>query len=341
MKHSPTDPVISVRESDGVTDPDIAKMAAARAATVARDLIAIRSLSETEQLALEAMRTAAGRSWSALYRPEESGYRRGGVVGVQEQELPESLETELVEKLLGGITSAGYCDEEDLRHKVAAVSAYARLQGEFDHQPILLLLGGPSDEASPPALGLEILDSVAEVCAIGLRNAELVERLQSEVFVDFVTHCYNRRAFEEHLQVEMVRARRYERPLCLLLLDLDDFKQINDELGHLIGDHALARVGEVLRSTFRTTDRVCRYGGDEFAVIFPETSKEDVLRLAERLCRQISKIFPDTAIRMSITASIGVASYPRDATRPEDLVLAADRALYRAKNSGRNRVVSA
>ena len=161
------------------------------------------------------------------------------------------------------------------------------------------------------------------------------------MFIDFVTGCYNRRAFEEHLTVELVRARRYERPLTMILMDLDDFKLVNDGLGHAAGDYTLKRVGEVLRAAFRTTDRVCRYGGDEFAVIFPETPKEEVVRLAERLRRQIAAIFPDQHNPIPISASIGVAGFPFDGAQADDLVQAADRALYRAKLEGRNQVVSA
>ncbi|MEX2582908.1 MAG: GGDEF domain-containing protein [Gemmatimonadota bacterium] len=310
------------------------------AGSLALDLLTLRSAAEVEERVLLAVLETAGFAWVALYRPVDGFYEQSSAAGADSSLLPRQLAADLVEQLLADGLEMRACSSEAVGRVLTGVEYRAGLSGEFESRPLLFVVGPPA-AANPPGAWLPTLRAIAEVFGVALRNTELVERLRSQVFVDFVTDCYNRRAFEEHLNVELVRARRYERPLSLLLLDLDDFKIVNDNLGHPVGDHALQRVAAVLRAAFRTTDRVCRYGGDEFGVIFPETSKEDALRLAERIRRQIAAIFPDAVNQYGITASIGVAAYPHDAARPDDLVRAADRALYRAKSEGRNQVISA
>ncbi len=138
--------------------------------------------------------------------------------------------------------------------------------------------------------------------------------------------------------MEVARARRYDRPLCLVLLDIDRFKAVNDDFGHEVGDHALQRIGRAVRHTFRSTDSACRYGGEEFALIFPETDKAEGERLAERLRRLVGSLPPTAEVPRSVTASFGVAAFPDDASSIPDLIRAADRALYLAKSNGRDRV---
>jgi diguanylate cyclase (GGDEF)-like protein len=136
-------------------------------------------------------------------------------------------------------------------------------------------------------------------------------------------------------------ARRYGRPLSLVLLDIDHFKRVNDDFGHEVGDHALQRIGRAVRHTFRNTDSACRYGGEEFAMIFPETAKDEGYRLAERLRILIETLPPNAEVPRSLTASFGVSTFPDDADDATELIRAADRALYQAKASGRNCVVLA
>ncbi|MEX2572462.1 MAG: GGDEF domain-containing protein [Gemmatimonadota bacterium] len=309
------------------------------AGAMTRELLAIREVAEAEELVARAVKEFGDAEWVAIYKPDHGRYRHTHTAGEPELGLPEQLDESTIQTLLSGDHRLRPCSGQDAFAPSGAVLCTA-VASEFEFVPALLLIG--------PRLGgeygqdlIEGIQALVDICGDALRNAELLERLRSQVFIDFVTGCYNRRAFDEHLSVELVRARRYERPLTLLLLDLDDFKEVNDTYGHPAGDYALQRVGDVLRDAFRTTDRVCRYGGDEFAVVFPETPKGDVLRLAERLRKQIGSIFPDALNPVRITASIGVAGYPLDAASPEDLVRAADRALYGAKSGGRDQVVPA
>ncbi|MCA8920251.1 MAG: GGDEF domain-containing protein [Planctomycetes bacterium] len=155
---------------------------------------------------------------------------------------------------------------------------------------------------------------------------------------DGLTGLFDQATFKERLGREFERARRYGSPLSLLMLDLDRFKVLNDTHGHPAGDQVLARVGEILRAEARVVDLAARYGGEEFALLLPETAREDALRLAERLRRLVEREF---APGLGATVSVGLASFPGDGQQADDLIEAADQALYRSKQSGRNRITCA
>ncbi|HET8578327.1 MAG TPA: diguanylate cyclase [Methylomirabilota bacterium] len=162
-------------------------------------------------------------------------------------------------------------------------------------------------------------------------------RLKEFSFRDEVTRLYNRRFFSIRLEEEVSRYRRFNRPVSVALLDLDAFKLINDELGHPVGDETLREVGELLLRYSRGINVICRYGGDEFAVLLVETSKTGARQYGERM-RRIIEAHPFSHGR-PVTASLGVASIPEDVgPDAEELVRAADEALYRAKRSGKNHV---
>ncbi|MCC5825701.1 ligand-binding sensor domain-containing diguanylate cyclase [Alkalimonas sp.] len=168
-------------------------------------------------------------------------------------------------------------------------------------------------------------------------------RLQSEAFAkqarqDPLTGLANRRVFDEVLLQEFNRAKRHQHPLCLALIDIDFFKQVNDRWSHSVGDEVLIRVGRSLQQQCRNTDTVSRWGGEEFALLLPETGLPEVLQLCERLRSQISQLdFSDIASDLRITVSIGVAEC-QDSTKADRLLGLADKALYQAKAKGRNQV---
>jgi len=166
------------------------------------------------------------------------------------------------------------------------------------------------------------------------------ERLLWMAFHDHLTGLANYRAFVQRYDEEIKRAARYQRVVSLLVMDLDRFKETNDEHGHEVGNQVLVHVAGILSSRVRETDLVARYGGDEFAVILPETAKHEAVRLAEELRKGIeSAPFPlDGSAAMRVTASMGLASYPRDARDPAELIACADRALYGSKAAGRARL---
>lgn len=165
--------------------------------------------------------------------------------------------------------------------------------------------------------------------------------LREEARVDVKTGLYNARHLRDSLGSELERAGRYERPLSLLLADLDFLREINNTYGHLAGDAVLEGIGEILRAQVRSTDIPARFGGEEFCVVLPETPGRRAHQLAERIGRAVEERAFDVGRGLPpvhVTISIGVAAFPADATSEEDLIEAADAAVYRAKSLGRNRV---
>lgn len=170
-----------------------------------------------------------------------------------------------------------------------------------------------------------------------LRVSDLADRLDRLARVDELTGCLNRRGFGERLDEEIARAIRAGRPLALLHADLDHFKGVNDQFGHPAGDRLLAAVGDTLNNLARRSDVVARIGGEEFAVLLPDTTLADGREAAERL-RQATGEFENPA---AITVSVGVSALPETANTKSALITSADRALYAAKAQGRDQVVSA
>lgn len=175
------------------------------------------------------------------------------------------------------------------------------------------------------------------------KRKELEGELLQQARVDMLTGLYNRRHFFELAEQEMARATRYGAPVAAMMLDLDHFKAVNDNHGHHVGDLVLKRLGEVCTSTLRTIDIVGRLGGEEFAVLMPQTRIEQALEVAERLRVALSAspvALPASSEWVHITVSIGATALSTNDRQVEDLLRRADQALYAAKASGRNRVAT-
>lgn len=172
-----------------------------------------------------------------------------------------------------------------------------------------------------------------------MRVRALVEQLAETARRDVVTGLLNRRGFEERLDAELARAERADRPLALVLGDVDRFKEVNDRLGHPAGDAVLLRVAEVLAGVGRRGDTVARFGGEEFVFILPDAGIDEAFALAERARHAVEAAFADEPVPLTI--SFGVVAFPHDGTSANALLETADRALYAAKDSGRNRTVAA
>jgi len=192
---------------------------------------------------------------------------------------------------------------------------------------------------------LGLLQAIGSFITMAMERSDLhvrAEELKEISITDPMTGLLNRRYFQERLTEEIERTRRHGLPICLILIDIDDFKKINDQYGHLIGDEVLKDVSKVIRNTIRTIDVASRFGGEEFTVILPHTSKEDATLIAQRLCELISKggeLQKKIQGMQKLTVSIGLASFPQDAESVNELIDSADQALYQAKHSGKNRVV--
>jgi diguanylate cyclase (GGDEF)-like protein len=185
--------------------------------------------------------------------------------------------------------------------------------------------------------------AAAEQIALALANLRLRDTLKSQSIRDPLTGLFNRRFLEESLERECRRSIRANRPLSVMMLDIDHFKRFNDTFGHDAGDAVLREVGAVLRSFFRGEDVACRYGGEEFALVLADTSADGALARASQLREQVHQLslsFRRQALG-PVTISIGIATVPLHASTADALIRVADRALYRAKHEGRDRVVLA
>ncbi len=187
---------------------------------------------------------------------------------------------------------------------------------------------------------LRFLEVVASQTALALERVKLIAFLERLSLTDPLTGVANRRHLEWRLSEEVARSSRYQYPLSALMLDIDHFKQVNDTYGHQVGDEVLKQLAQRLQQTLRRTDFIARYGGEEFLILAPQTPSDRALLMAERLRQLVANkpfsITPD--LNLTITVSIGVAIFPDHAQNESELVKAADAALYRAKEMGRNRV---
>jgi diguanylate cyclase (GGDEF)-like protein len=183
---------------------------------------------------------------------------------------------------------------------------------------------------------MQLISTIANQVALALKNAAEHQKVQSLAITDELTGIYNRRAFQKVLDRELRRSKRYQKPLSLIMLDVDGFKEINDTYGHEAGDGVLKVLATQLQSSIREIDFLARYGGDEFAVILPETRAEEASILAERLKKTISSHPVNiNSAYYTISVSTGVADITSDLVGNEHtLVRKADKVLYRDKAQG-------
>ena len=203
------------------------------------------------------------------------------------------------------------------------------------------LLAVPESESTTADSRRRVLAAAATLLGTSLRNSQLFREVKDNSLRDGLTGCYNRTHTLEVIGTELRRARRTHQPVSLIMLDIDHFKQINDRFGHLCGDAVLATVGARMREALRGSDHKCRYGGEEFLVLLPETPIEGARRVAETLRRALAdRIVTWKNERLQITASFGVSVALPSETDIQALIGRADQALYQAKHEGRNRVQS-
>jgi len=196
------------------------------------------------------------------------------------------------------------------------------------------------EEGSFKDADLKILTTIADFAAIAIENSKIHEEVRQLAVTDELTGLWNARRFNELLEYEVERSRRYGGEVTLIFMDLDHFKLVNDKHGHLVGSRLLSEVGRLLGKSIRAVDSAARFGGDEFVLMFPNTSREWGRVLAERLCRILreTEFRADNGSQLYVTGSFGVASFPVDAGTSRELLGMADKAMYKVKETTRNAV---
>ena len=197
-----------------------------------------------------------------------------------------------------------------------------------------------TEPLSPQAGDLERISFAVNLAALAIENRSTHEELERRAYSDYLTGLANRRYFIEQAETEVARALRYGEELSILMLDVDHFKQVNDQHGHKVGDIVLQKLSAVCKTSVRAFDIVGRLGGEEFAVLFPKTGMTQALIAAEHLRAALAaaEVVVSNETTLHFTASLGVATLSRDDSHIDMLLSRADKALYQAKNGGRNRV---
>ncbi|MCP4747154.1 MAG: diguanylate cyclase [Desulfobacteraceae bacterium] len=252
----------------------------------------------------------------------------------------DNIDVVITDIMLPGMDGLELTDHIKKNHDIDVI-VMTGYSGDYSYEEAISK--GASDFVFKPVRFEELLLRLRRVLkerTLTQERVHMLEKLKKLSITDGLTKLYNSRYFYNQLKTEIERTERYERPLSLLLLDIDKFKEYNDNYGHLEGDQVLLRLGNVIKSCLRKMDSAYRYGGEEFTVILPETEGEESATVAERIraCVEEERFYPkDENTQVSITISIGVTEYHLD----EDVAIfvqRADRAMYLSKQSGRNRV---
>jgi diguanylate cyclase (GGDEF)-like protein len=190
---------------------------------------------------------------------------------------------------------------------------------------------------------IPILKSLADYAAIALENARYIQRIHELTITDDCTALYNARHLNFVLDAEIYRSTRYGYEFSVIFLDLDHFKQVNDTHGHLVGSKLLWMIGDIIKGHLRLIDYAFRYGGDEFVILLPQTSKQNSLMVVRRLKDLLNSktFFTEENLNIKVTASFGVASFPADGRTRRELLRMADEAMYLVKNTTRNSIALA
>ena len=251
-------------------------------------------------------------------------YLRPHLPGEVEESLPNDLD--LISRRLANSPQA-YVVEGD-GTKLPAVLTDAVVPLIYQGNAIGLLLVRSDDMTREWADNeLLLLHTVADQLAVAVNQAHMFAQVQEQALTDSLTGCFNRRSFDLRLEQNLQLATRMLEPLSLIMLDLDNFKHVNDRAGHEAGDAALCMLAATLRTGLRAVDTAARFGGDEFVIILPQANTEGAVTVAERLRKLIEQMeVPDFG---QVTASFGIATFPNHASSRDALLAAADRALPR------------
>lgn len=219
--------------------------------------------------------------------------------------------------------------------------AHGKVLGLLHLNKIVTNIDNPYDNSREVKLMTKMVQAITEEIALALSNLCLRQKLKDQSIHDALTELYNRRFMNEALSKEVSKAFRHKYSFGVIMSDIDFFKQFNDTYGHIAGDELLKEIGLLFKNTIRHEDIACRFGGEEFLIILPNISKPDLLKKANDLLSGVPSIQLGSNITRKVTISIGVAIFPDNAKTGEEIIIAADKALYQAKSNGRNCIVMA
>lgn len=273
---------------------------------------------------------------SENYRVITAGNGREGVEKFQEY-TPDLIITDVRMPIMDGIEVLREVKTKESDTEVIILTGHSDEATAID-----CLRLGAYDYFRKPLEDIDVLltavERVLEKRSLELKNRSLVKQLKELSIKDSLTGLYNYRYLQSCLDEEIDRSRRYGHNFFILMIDADHFKDINDTYGHLFGDHVLKKLGELLTTQLRSTDRLFRYGGEEFLVIMNELDKSEVVMIVDRLMESIrDHKFRYEGQEAKITVSMGGAFFPDGACNKLELIKMADQALYKAKEGGRNR----
>jgi len=272
-----------------------------------------------------------------------SGYESSTAASAEEAlEMLEEKSADVVitDIMLPGMDGLELTDRIKKNHDIDVI-VMTGYSGDYSYEEAISK--GASDFVFKPVRFEELLLRLRRVLKernLTQERVQMLDKLKRLSITDGLTKLYNSRYFYNQIKAEIDRTKRYQRPLSLLLLDIDQFKEYNDNYGHLEGDKVLVRLGEVIKSCLRKMDSAYRYGGEEFTVILPETAGDEAATVAERIRAAVEtdKFYPlKNKEQLSITISIGVTEFLLD-EEVAIFVQRADKAMYLSKQSGRNRV---
>lgn len=305
---------------------------------VTRLLSSVHSAEDTEHLVLDFMAEVFFAWWACLYRSQGKHYTPKASRSLAQPLECVPVDRTALDRTLPPGSAPVRPDDAAL---AALVPPQSKLIVSLDagaERMAVLVLGPAIHDKEYGLAEHELAGTLAFAAAIALKNAELVEQLHSAATTDELTGLYNRRALEARLEAELSRGLRHLLTTCVVLVDLDRFKVVNDTLGHAAGDRLLILIADILRQQCRALDVVGRMGGDEFLVILPMTFPDGAQVFVSRLQQSVSELERSRPELGCPTLSMGIAEAPRHGSTVSQLLAAADAALYKAKRAGRNTV---
>ncbi|HPF16818.1 MAG TPA: diguanylate cyclase [Thermotogota bacterium] len=250
-------------------------------------------------------------------------------IKIAEMKSPDLILLDVQMPIMDGYEACSILKSKEATKEIPVMFMTARTDDESIHKAYQ---AGAVDYITKPIKKMELLARVHTQ----LKLSGMIKCLKKASVTDGLTKLYNHKKILELLNLEIDRAKRYKRDVSIMMLDIDHFKRVNDDYGHVVGDTVLERLAFVIKQQIRDLDMVGRYGGEEFLIIFPEINQSQAYQVAERLRKTVEALIFDDGL--TITISGGVAEYSDEKT--EHFIKKADDNLYKAKNSGRNKIIS-